>query len=196
MSPTLQAAVLTLIGVILEGIGVGLALWGLHRTFRELAGESEFEPLWGFGRRVRLRSRQLAAAVAAKLGRRPASRHMVGGSLSLSLSGSVRTRGRAGFGEVHDWWRPWKAIPELDQRTRDLANRVADVRDKAEDEVERLDKDIAELRTELRAEAGRIEQFTKRVGTIDVRHQMAGLALVVAGIAFQAWAVLILLQTA
>lgn len=94
-------------------------------------------------------------------------------------------RARVGFPRIRHAWNWPRAVNELDGRTRQLADRVTDVREFAEEEVERLDNALVDIRASVQAEATRLEDLSRRVATVDLRRQMVGLALVLIGVALQ-----------
>lgn len=181
-------------GLILEGLGVIVAVWGVHVRFREAEGDghNEWDPLTASLSLLARRGWHSVETAFRRVLRRPRSaQHVTGSGMIVQGAGSVRARGRVGYGRVtlsnHEL-----ALHELARRTQELSGRVADVRDHADDEIERLEAALGDLRQALLGAIVELREEHRRVASADVRVQLVGLGIVGVGIMLQALSFLVL----
>jgi hypothetical protein len=185
-----MAKCLVLAGMMFEALGVLITFWGLRATLGEFAGEGVLKPAVDQLRRTSSGVRTWVERARQKLGGRPKPT-VVGVGTIMSGSGTFDLRARVGFPRIRHKWNWPRAIHELDGRTRQLADQIANVREYAEDEIKRLDSAIVDVRTSVDSESKRLEELARRVATVDLRRQMAGLGLVLFGVFLQGLSLLI-----
>jgi len=77
------------------------------------------------------------------------------------------------------------SISQLDQRTRDISDRVAGTEHRIRDEGKRLDQAVAQLQSTLDTEVLRLTAEGRRAATSGVRKSICGGILVLVGVALQ-----------
>lgn len=180
-------APLQILGIGFEGVGLLVALYGLRARYREFApeGRSAFDPAIQASRRTADRLVKRTSAGIRSILRRPPKVEAHAGSAHGTASASIRARGRAGFGPLPTGRSNKPALTELDRRTRELLERVSDLRDALGDEAARIVGDVEVVREELRAEVQRLEKQTRRLATGDVGLQYVGFAMIAIGLVLQ-----------
>jgi hypothetical protein len=184
--------ILGLVGVLLELAGVAIAAVGILGRVRSFGqpGQHAYDGLVERGRRLRDSGAIRVASVAQRIGRmlgRPGKDvRVVVGTAHLTLHGShARVRGRAGYGRLPRALDTVGSVKELDRRTQELANRIADVRDYAEDHLEKVNAELTALDGRLGAEAADLRKQVRDVAVGDIGLQMGGLVLIGLGIGVQ-----------
>jgi hypothetical protein len=177
-----------ILGFLFEGVGLLVAVYGLRERRREFAppGRGAFDPAIVSARR---RTSHLVTAVGERVRRilRRPQRIVVGtATLHLGSPGSVKLRGRAGFGPLPTGRSNKPALAELDRRTRVLLDRISDAQEAIQDQAEKADGDLGALRTEILDKAERIEARVQRLATGDVALQYTGMAMIGIGLVLQA----------
>jgi hypothetical protein len=99
---------------------------------------------------------------------------------------TVHARGRAGYGPVDQSDLP-AAIAELDRRTGELLERIADLRDGAEDNDVAVQDSIRELTAKLELEVVDLRSRDQRVAVGGIYWESVGLLLTGAGLVLQAF---------
>src|SRR5688500_1271522 len=99
MSPSL----ITAVGIVVEGVGLALAILGINRTWREFASPSERLAAPVVERVIvgRDRIRTTIGALADRVLRRKRPVSIVGGAVHLRLeTGQVKVRARANYSPI------------------------------------------------------------------------------------------------
>jgi hypothetical protein len=174
--------VVVLIGMVLQLIGTSLAVRGLVQTWRAYSTDS-LVPAWG---RAIARLRSVAAAVRARLPERWRK-----GPSTVALAGTATGTGSA----MAVLTTPWDALPadqgaaigELDRRVRYVLDKVGQVEHEWRTAIDRVRSDLG---VGLDEEAAKREAADRASAAGGVKIALAGLVLIVAGIALQSAAVL------
>jgi hypothetical protein len=176
---------LTVLGYLLEAAGLGLAFYGLHRTFRQYApGQREFDPImkWLVRRRRAVHS-QLRNAWH-RLRRRPSSVEAHAGFVQATATLGATVRGRKGYGHPTD--RTVKAVAAtFHARTQELLTRTYDVSDRIEDEAATRSEADEELAAKINLAGRRLDEMTRDLAIGGLRVQLVGLSLISFGLVFQ-----------
>ena len=176
---------LTMLGYACELAGLGVAFYGLHRTFTEYApGETELDPVLNW---LRSLARRMGRYVRHALGRllgRPVGPERHSGSLTSSLTFSSSIRARKTYGYPQN--KTVKAVVEtLQARTQELLTRTDDLSDKIADEVDARGKGDDALTARIDAQDSRIDEVARQIVVGGLRLQLVGLFLVTIGLALQ-----------
>jgi len=172
---------LTVAAVGLQGVGVLAAGIGLRQTWAEFHAPSEtfygppMERIRRWVATVRAASSRFLRAIL----RLPDHREVHTGDGAVGLAAAFVARGRAGWPPVP---KATESIPELDRRTRELLERVQDVKDGLSDEV--ANRAAAEQAISVRLDEAwtRLDAQTRRVATGGIRLEAFGLFCVVLGL--------------
>jgi hypothetical protein len=174
------------IGTTVEVVGLFVALAGLLRTWRDFAPKGE--PI--YGRELRLlqalgrRLRTALAEIRRRVTRSPRGRH-IALEAAISGTGELNVTVRRGYGPLLSDLSAAEAMAVLDQRTRELMDRIEDASGAAREEGARaaaaerlLEKRVAEV-------ASSAASNIQRVATEGLRIELFGLALVAIGLVLQ-----------
>jgi len=175
------------LGIGFEVVGLLVALYGLRARYREFApeGRGAFDPTIQAARQTARRLVHWTSARIRSILRRPPKVEALAGVAHGTAGGSARLRGRVGFGVLPTGRSNKPALADLDRRTRELLERVSDVRDGLEDAAARIDADVEAVRVQLRVEAERLEEQTRRLAIGDVGLQYVGFAMIAVGLILQ-----------
>jgi len=170
------------LGVLLEIGGLMLAFYGLHTRQSDFGvpGQGAFYPALAAIRRFRKR---LRLRIDRLLRQREDTRVEVG--LIQGEAQAFNPSGRIGYGPLPDDPSRDASIAELARRTKDLLDRVQDLRDRLVGEAARIDKDVAAVQGEIRADLERLEGQVRQLATGDVALQYVGLSLIGIGLCLQ-----------
>jgi hypothetical protein len=172
-------------GLVLEGAGLIVAAWGLRRTLVEAApGEGVLDPARRLAATARARARSMVAAAVRLVTRRrpPGVTVQAGTAGALIIASKVRARVKYGRLQRSD---VVAAVVELERRSNIANTQIADVREKLEDEVERLEAADRDLADRMSGRIGGLEAESRRVTIGDIRTQLTGLALIGVGLVVQ-----------
>lgn len=173
------AAVLQLVGLFVMGFGV----W---RTWKDFGPPG---PMWGPPLAPVVRAWRRGSAWARERVRRLLRRrppNIVGSGVWVQGAATVHARGRVGYGPVDQSDLP-AAIAELDRRTGELLERIADLRDGAEDNDVAVQDSIRELTAKLELEVADLRSRDQRVAVGGIYWESVGLLLTGAGLVLQAF---------
>jgi hypothetical protein len=177
---------LSLFGWFLEGVGLLVTLLGVVTTFRKAAPDS---PLFDVQRRAVRRLRDRATATLRRLLRRRAPQ-VVGVVTIESQLTAFKARARVTYGPLSLAGRPKvadlaAATRELERRTNIAWTTLTELREKVDDEVERLDTAEHDLERRILERFGQLDEQARQMATSDVEVQVVGLGLIAAGFIFQ-----------
>ncbi len=169
---------LGLIGFALQALGVVVTAIGFRKTWAEF-GSGPFPPAEWVRRRI---WRPLVASLRRLL-RRP-RQHVIG-------VGGIDGQGMADNARGRVTWGPLpgtvpEAIAVLDRRLRDTWDALTEARERMQDDVEGVRKDIKGLGGQLGETARRLEEQARHVAVEGIVWETGGLFLVALGLAFQA----------
>jgi hypothetical protein len=176
----------TVSGIGLEGVGVLVAVYGLHATYREFAPPDarEWDPLGDTARsRARTALREFRL-IAGRLLRRPPRIETHAGVAHATGGGSIRARGHIGYGPLPSGIEA--SIAELEGRTRQLLGKVSALEEARYDESARHEADMSAIRVSLEADVSDLREKIRRLATGDVTLQYVGLGMVGVGLVLQA----------
>jgi hypothetical protein len=190
-------AILSTAGTLLQLIGVAIAAWGLRKTWTENAPEGEqfWAPVIGAARAVargvnaRLHSARLR--IGTLFGRHPTTIARAGAAFGSGMALNATLRVGKQFGTLPKTMGTRHAIDELDERTRELMDRVNDVRDAAADEHMRASSEETELATRIGSVTNSLNQRVTHIAVGGMRLESLGLFMVAFGLLLQALAPLI-----
>jgi hypothetical protein len=176
---------LTLLGWLLEGIGLIVSIAGVIAFGREPSDTPLFAPQRHALRRLRDRN---VAALRRLTGRRRSVVAQAG--LAEGLAVSLRARGRVTYGPLQLPKRPKvaevaAAVRELERRSNIAWTSLTDLREKVEDDVERLAAADTELEARIAARLAESAQRAGQMATHDVEVQLIGLGLIALGFVIQ-----------
>jgi hypothetical protein len=176
---------ITALGYVSEGAGIALAVYGLHRTFRQYApGQRELDPAitWLTARQRALR--RIVAETWRRVRRRPADVRVVAGFAQGVLSVSGRLTVRKGYGYPKD--KTVKAlVATVQSRTQELMTRSEELSDKIAAEADARSKADDALGARIDAEAERLDEATRDLAIGGLRLQLLGMFLVTLGLVLQ-----------
>ena len=180
-----MSAVLDVAGFVLQVAGLVLAGVGLRQTWLEFRRPDErfIDPVLAVVRAVGRRAAWVRAAVMRRLGR--PSRKVVGAGVAMSGGGAFHARRRVNYGTLPADATTEDALRELDRRTRDIMNRLADVHDQHLDDTDDVRKAIDALGKRLETEVGHLAERDRRLAVGGIRQAALGLLLAAAGLCLQ-----------
>ncbi len=172
-------------GFLLQVAGLVLAGVGLRQTWLEFRRPNErfLDPVLAVARTVGQRATRVRAAVLRRLGR-PVGK-AVGAGVMISGGGALHARGRVNYGELPADTTTEDALRELDRRTRDITDRLADVHDQHIDDMDDVRKAINALGKRLDTEVGHLAEQDRRLAVGGIRQAALGLMLAAAGLCLQ-----------
>ena len=170
-----NAFVLT--GLLLQLVGTCLAVSGLVQTWRAYSMDP-LVPAWG---RAKARLRSVAAAARARLPERWRK-----SPSTVALAGTATGTGSAKAAATIAWGAlpadQGAAIGELDRRVRYVLDKAGQVEHESRTAIDRVRSDLG---LGLDEEAAKREAADKAIATGGVKMALAGLVVIVAGIALQ-----------
>ena len=180
-----MTAVLDVAGFVLQVAGLVLAGVGLRQTWLEFRRPDErfLDPVLAVVRAVGQRAARVRAAVLRRLGR--PSQKVVGAGVAMGGGGALHARGRVNYGKLPADATTEDALRELDRRTRDIMNRLADVHDQHIDDTDDVRKAIDALGKRLETEVGHLAERDRRLAVGGIRQAALGLMLAAAGLCLQ-----------
>jgi hypothetical protein len=179
------SAVLDVAGFVFQVAGLILAGVGLRQTWLEFRRPDErfMDPLLAVTRAVGQRVARVWAALLRRLGR--PIQHVAGAGVAMGGGGAFIARGRANYGELPVHATTEDALRELDRRTRDIMNRLADLHDQHLDDTDDVRKAIDALGKRLDTEVGQLAERDRRLAVGGIRQAALGLLLAAAGLCLQ-----------
>ena len=170
------------IGLVLQLVGTCLAVRGLVQTWRAYSTDT-LVPAWD---RAKARLRSVAAGVRARLPERWRK-----SPSTVALAGSATGTGSAMAALTIAWGAlpadQGAAIGELDRRVSHVLDKVGQVEHESRTAIDRVRSDLG---LGLDEEAAKREAADRAIATGGVKMALAGLVIIIAGIALQSAAVL------
>jgi hypothetical protein len=171
---------ISLLGWALEGLGLIVTALGVVSTFRKSAPGT---PLFSSQRAALRGVRDRAAAMARRLTRRGTPK-IVNVGLAGAVTVSSTLRARVKYGRLRSGDVP-SAVRELERRTNIAWTQLADLRDKVDDEIARLDAANKDLEGRISQRLDEIDEEARKVASSDVETQVVGLGLIGLGFLLQ-----------
>jgi hypothetical protein len=171
---------LSLVGWVLEGLGLVVTGFGVLSTFRKAAPGT---PMFSSQRAALRGVRDRAAAFARRLMRRGTPK-IVGVGLGGGVTASGTVRARVKYGRLRAGDIP-SAVRELERRTNIAWTQLADLRDKVDDEIARLDAANKDLEGRISQRLDEMDEEARKVASSDVETQVVGLGLIGLGFLLQ-----------
>lgn len=170
------------LGGIMQMVGVAVVGYGALRTWHEFApDESVWQPVTGaIAALVEwVRSR---LAIGDRLRRRP---RVTGTLHATARGGAFNARAVIGYAPLAADLDMSEALRQLDQRTRDISNRLAGAEGRLIEEGESIRDEIGRLQDMLDAQVVRLDAKGRRAATGGVRLSLFGGFLVAVGVFVQ-----------
>lgn len=168
-------------GVVLQVVGLCATGWGARRTWRDFGMAGFWAPLSD----AVVGPRRWLGMTCRRLFRRPRSATVVAGSASASVAVSGKGRGRSGFRVMPRAQDVAESIAELDQRTRDLLERLQRASEVFQDWLSSTAAEVSALRGELSHKIATLEQSDRRIATAGIRIEVMGMVLIGLGVVVQ-----------
>lgn len=173
---------LILAGWILQVLGLAATARGAVRTWNEFSPDERIlDPA-----RTRIGSASATARrkIRSLLGQPQLSKRTSGGGIdTIGVTSSVTVRKQ--FGELDSEAEVPAALSELDHRTREIMDRLHDVRDSLTNQHSQLKDRIAALEGDLAVRVADLGQQDRRVAIGGVKTVLWGLAFVATGVSVQ-----------
>jgi hypothetical protein len=170
-----------ILGAALQVVGLIVTAYGVRQTWREFGTER----FWAFVTEPVRRAWDRVGDTVRRLVRRSAP-PQVEGSLGVVVGvAGMTARGRVGFPVIPADQAVADSIMALDQRTRDMMERLDDVRDRLDDDLSAAKRDIDRLRLAVEDHIERLEGSDRRVAVSGLRVEAVGLFLIALGVTVQ-----------
>lgn len=175
---------LNVAGTVLQVAGVLMTGYGASKTWHEFAPEGE-----RFLHPVRARWHRLLdwlQQVGRSFLRRSPRAVVARGGVAIGVGGAFSARGRVQYPALGTDVATGHAIAELDRRTRQLSETIANTADRLDEDLGGVRKDVADLGAGLGSELRRVDEQTRRVAIGGIRLEALGLVLIALGLFCQA----------
>jgi hypothetical protein len=184
------ATVLTLLGITFQITGMGFAAVGYIETWRAF-GPPGVPITDHWLERPRRAWRRVKGVIYRVLGRHEnavASAERAEGAFAAI---DAHGRGRRGFPQLRKRMPAREAIPQLDERTRELVTMLNQAETQLYDRLDEVTRKINALETRVGTEVERLAGRDEQVATGGLYRQMDGLMLIGIGLVFQTLALLL-----
>ena len=177
---------LNIVGAAVQVIGVGVALFGARRAWKEFGDEGLVDPILV---PIRMAWKRWWAATVRAIRRvlgRPTHVEAHGGvAFGFGSAGTATVRGRKQFRVLPGDLDPKLAVTELDERTRELMDRSSDLQDRFDEEQTRRGQETSQLRDRLEQTRHELWQRDRDIARSGIRLEFLGLLLVFVGFVLQ-----------
>jgi hypothetical protein len=174
---------LNIAGALIQILGVGLALFGALRAWKEFGDEGFADPVLMPIRRAGQRLSAALERVIRRLLRRRI--HLEGRARVATGAGGVMIRGRKQFRVLPGDLDPSLAVVELDERTRELMGLSSDLKDRFDDEQTRREQETTQLGDRLEKTRKELWERDRDIARSGIRLEFLGLFFVLVGFVLQ-----------